>query len=134
EGRPFVHVSKDVSGVQGDRPVVALDRLAEALQSLQRDASVDISIGLRAVDRQGSVETVQRLLEPLEGEEGNPAKIMNLRLFPIEAENQIEMVHRLGVAAGLVAQKTDHSLRIHVVRPPANDFSEQLFCLIGSAG
>ena len=37
------------------------------------------------------------------------------------------------LAARLVAQKTDHPLRIHVVRPPANDFSEQLFCLIGSA-
>jgi hypothetical protein len=57
-----------------------------------------------------------------------------LGLFWIEAENHVETVHRLGVAVRLVTQKTDHSLRIHVVWLPASDFSEQLFRLIGSSG
>jgi hypothetical protein len=59
---------------------------------------------------------------------------MNLGLFPIQAKNPIEMVHRLGVAARLIAEKADHSLRIDIVRPPADDVSEQPFRLIGSSG
>jgi len=100
---------------------------------LEGETPIDIGIGLWAVDRQRSVETFQRILEPLEGKEGHAAKIMNLGLFPIQAKNHIEMIHRFSVAARLVAQKTDHSLRIHVVRPLANDFSEQTFRLIGSS-
>jgi hypothetical protein len=78
-------VSKDVSRVQGDGPVITLNSLAQALQSLKGYSPIHISIGLRAVDRQGAVEAVQRLLRPIEGKEGYPAKIMNLGLFPIEA-------------------------------------------------
>jgi hypothetical protein len=59
---------------------------------------------------------------------------MNLGLFPIEAKNLIEMLHRLGMAAHLIAQKTDHSPPVHVVRPLTNDVPEQLLRLIGSAG
>jgi len=34
----------------------------------------------------------------------------------------------------LVVQKTDHSLRIHVIWPPPNDVSEKLFRVVGSSG
>jgi hypothetical protein len=59
---------------------------------------------------------------------------MNLGLFPIEAKDEIEMLHRLDMAAHLIAQKTQHSPRVHVARPLANDVSEQLFRVIGSSG
>src|SRR5262249_54411546 len=72
KGRRFVRVSKDVSRIERDRAIVTVNSLAEALQSLQRNAPIDMGIGLRAVDRQGSVETVQRLLRPIEGEQGYP--------------------------------------------------------------
>src|SRR5262245_66365038 len=112
-------MGKDVSPLQRNRPVVAPDSLAQALQPLKRDAAVDISIGLGAIDGQGSVETVQRILEPIESEEGYPAKVVNLGLFAIKAKDQIEMFDRLGMTARLVAKKTNHSPCVHVVWPLA---------------